>query len=300
MSSDVRMVPIGQFGAADLVSSPTGVIPSKVRAAQVERLSWTADLRHVTPPVSGEIAAAAVATSPQTTMHVATDPAGFPCLVRRCAKGAASAFAAEHRLGAAHLDGVSVPEVVAVAGTDVWMDRWPWEPSQGWADDGAVDAYVTSVLGQLFGSGVLVGTGAVHRSTSGRFVCEDVVVACQLESDQRQLLGSIVLALAAVDPVGVTDAAAELCRLRPARLARTATTAARSLEARWTAVAFGLAIHGIGRSVLSAGRRAEPLVLLGDELLHRLDLAHEHRVGVSGLADPRRVADLASTPRLGP
>ena len=98
---------------------------------------------------------------------------------------------------------------------------------------------------------------------------------------------------------GVTDAAAELCRLRPARLVRTATAAARSLEVRWTAVAFGLAIHGLGRSVLPAGRRADPLVLLGDELLHRLDLAHEYRVGVPGLADPRRVADLASTPRLG-
>lgn len=300
VSSDVRLASSEQIGSVDLVRSPAGVVPGVVRAAHLERLSWTADLRRTTPPAPGEVDGTPVARSRQSTMHVATDPAGFPCLVRRCTANAASTFAAGHRLGAAHLDGVSVPDVVAVSGPDVWMDRWPWAPSQGCADASAVDLYVTSLLSHLLGSGILVGTGTVHRSTSGRLVCEDVVVACHLEPDQRQMLRSVVLALAAADPVGIADAAAELCRLRPARLPQTATAVARSLEVRWTALAFGLAIHSLGRSVLPAGRRAEPLALLGDELLHRLDLAHEQRVAVPGLADPRRIADLASTPRLHP
>src|SRR5690606_8333634 len=126
-SSNVRFAPIEQIGSADLFTSPTGVVPSVVRAARLERLSWTADLHHGTAPAPGAVDGIPVATSPQSTMHVATDPAGFPCLVRRCTADAASAFAAGHRLGAAHLDGISVPEVIAVAGTDVWMDRWPWE-----------------------------------------------------------------------------------------------------------------------------------------------------------------------------
>lgn len=58
-------------------------------------------------------------------------------------------------------------------------------------------------------------------------------------------------------------------------------------------------VHSPGRSALTAGRGSEPLVLLGDELLRRLDLAHERRVGVQGLADPRRIVDLASVARPG-
>lgn len=295
VSTDVRFDPIEQIGREGASRSPAGIVPTGVRAAEVERLSWTNDPGRVGPPAPGVVDSTPVATSRSTTMHLATDPAGFPCLVRRCTRTSAHAFAAGHRLGSAHLDGVSVPDLVALDHTDLWMDRWPWE-SGCCVDGGLIDRYITSLLRSTLGAGVLVGTGMVHRSTGG-FVCEDVVVACQLEPDERELLRSIVLALAFLDPAPVADAAAELCRLRPARLMRTAWAVTRSLEARWTAVAFGLAVHGLGRSVLTAGRRAEPLVLLGDELLHRLDLAHAHRVGVPGLADPRRVVDLAHVTR---
>ena len=295
MSIDVRFAPIERICPGEAARSPGGIVPTFIRAAEVERLSWTRDLRDVGPPAPGAVDSSPVARSRSTTMHVATDSAGFPCLVRRCARVGTDDFAAGHRLGSAHLAGVSVPELVARDGADLWMDRWPWE-SVGCVDGASVDRYITSSLRSTLRSGVLVGTGTVHR-TAGGLVCEDVVVACRLEPDQRELLRSIVLALAALDPTRVADAVAELCRLRPARLTRAARAATRSLEARWTAVAFGLAVHGLGRSVLTAGTRAEPLVLLGDELLHRLDLAHEHRVDVPGLADPQNVVDLASPRR---
>ncbi len=72
-----------------------------------------------------------------------------------------------------------------------------------------------------------------------------------------------------------------LATLRPARLSPTAPAVALSLDPVEPPVAFGLAIHRLGRSVLP-GRRAEHSVAFGDEPFHRPDAAHEHRVGVPG------------------
>lgn len=174
------------------------------------------------------------------------------------------------------------------------MDRLAWAEPGRRPDDVAVDDYVTGVVRGVVEAGVLVGTGHVHVGTSGRLVCDDVVVAARLELDQAALVRSILIALAVGDPVDVADAVAELCRCRPPRLASTAVAVARSLAARWTSLAFGLAVHGLGRAVVTGGLRSEPLVLLGDELLHRLDAAHEHHMHVPGLSSPHRVFELAA------
>lgn len=204
-------------------------------------------------------------------------------------------LAAGYRIGSALVGGVDVADVLGVDGGDVWIDHLPWASRKARAGDVEVDGYVTSLLAGLFDAGVLVGTGEVRVGRTRRLVCEDVVVAARLENDQRSTLQQIVVALAERDPVRVADAVAELCHLRPPRLLRTAGAVARSLEARWDAVAFGLAVHGLGRAVLEAGMRGEPLVLLGDELLHRLDLAHRHHLSVRGLSTPCHVIDLASS-----
>ena len=65
-----------------------------------------------------------------------------------------------------------------------------------------------------------------------------------------------------------------------------------ALLADWTPVALGLGLHHVAAVAAQTGPRSEPLVLLADELLHRLDLAHLHAVSPSDLSSPRSVADL--------
>jgi hypothetical protein len=60
----------------------------------------------------------------------------------------------------------------------------------------------------------------------------------------------------------------------------------------WSATSLGLSLYDIACAAADAGPRSEPLVLLADELLHRLDLAHRHGMAVSAFATP---ADLWAT-----
>lgn len=294
LSSAVRFA---RFEGVDraLARPRAGVVPGVVRASTIDRLSWTRDPRKVPAPEPGVVDPCPVAAGRTSVLHLASDSAGFPCFVRRTSVEAAPVFAAGHRRGSSLLGGVDVPDVLGVDGGDVWIDHLPWGHPRSRADDVGIDGYVTSLLRDLFGDGVLVGTGEVHVARSGRLVCEDVVVAARLEPDQRSLLRAVVVALADADAVQVADAVAELCHLRPPTLSRTAVAVVRCVEARWNAVAFGLAVHGLGRVTLDAGVRSDPLVLFGDELLHRLDLAHQHHVSVRGLATPGHVVDLASS-----
>lgn len=295
VSSDVRFTPLRAGSTAKVRSGSAGITSTAVQAATIDRLEWNGDAARVVVPDAARVDPAPIATARLSTLHAATDAAGFPCLVRRCSPMLVAEFARGHRIGTHHLDGAAVPNLLGVDGTGVWFDRVAWAPVVQPPRQADVDSYVTGVLGQVFAAGVLVGTGAVHVHRSGGLICEDVVVAGIFELDQRALLRAIVLGLVAADPVAVADAAAALCGHRAPRLAWAATSAVRSLQVGWTAVAFGLAIYGLGRAVLAAGAASEPLVLLGDELLHRLDLAHEHRLPVPGLASPERVADLTNS-----
>ncbi len=295
VSSAVRFDRFEEIEAQRLGRCRIGVVEGVVRAPTIDRLAWTCDPRSVARPAPGVVDVRPVASGRSSVLCVASDSAGFPCFVRRTTVEAAPVLAAGHRIGSALVGGVDVPDVVGVDGGDVWIDHLPWASRQSHAGDVEVDDYVTSLLSGVFDAGVLVGTGEVRVGRTRRLVCEDVVVAARLENDQRSMLRQIVVALADRDPVRMADAVAELCHLRPPRLLRTAGAVARSLEARWDAVAFGLAVHGLGRAVLGAGMRCEPLVLLGDELLHRLDLAHRHHVSVRGLSTPGHVIDLASS-----
>lgn len=294
-SSAVRFDRLEEIGAQQLRRRRVGVVEGVVRAPSIDRLSWTRDPESVARPAPGVVDVRPVASARSSVLCVASDSAGFPCFVRRTTVEAAPVLAAGHRTGSSLVGGVDVPHVVGVEGGDVWIDHLPWASRQSDAGEVEVDAYVSSLLSGVFDAGVLVGTGEVRVGRAGRLVCEDIVVAARLEIDQRSTLRTVVVALADCDPVRAADAVAQLCHLRPLRLARTAGAAVRSLEASWNAVAFGLAVHGLGRAVLEAGMRSEPLVLLGDELLHRLDLAHRHHVAVRSLSTPGHVMGLASS-----
>ena len=136
--------------------------------------------------------------------------------------------------------------------------------------------------------GTIIGTGEVHATDDGQVGCVDLVVARLLEVDERADLTALWCSLVLLDPVGVTDAASRLCGTRPAGLPAAADRAVLSLSAEWTPVSLGLSLHHVACATIAAGPRSEPLVLLADELLHRLDLAHQHHAPVEPLASPTR------------
>lgn len=292
-SSDVRFVRERAVHGVDRVRA-AGVTSGRIEPPTVDRLEWLRDPRAAREPKPGDVDPDAVASGRWSTLHLATDHAGVPCFVRRSTEARASRFAVDHRTGARHLAGVTVPALGGTRGPEVWMDRLPWADVGVVPDPMDVDAYVVGAVRAALVHGVLVGTGAVHVDRYGRLVCEDLVVAGRLEVDERRVLAAALHGLAERDATLVADSVAEMIHLRTPRLVGCAISCVRSLQVRWEPVAFGLAVHSLGRASLEAGRRSDPLVLLGDELLHRLDLAHEHRIRVPGFATPDRVAVLAS------
>ena len=292
MSSDVQRLPLERVDHELTIGrweSTAGVVPATVNGAKVDRLEWTEQPRRVRRSAPGRVRRTPVARGTRSTLHRALDPAGFPCLVRRTRRQDTLAFAEGHRIAANLLTGVEVPALVAVERGHVWMDEPRWAPVGTRANPGAVDDHVTDALRNVVQDGTIIGTGTVHVAESDGLVCEDVVVAYRLDVDERALFRALVVGLASLDPIVVADTVADLCHHRPTGLAQVTTNAIRSLEARWTPVAVGLAVHGLGRVALRSGTNCDPLVLLGDELLHRLDLAHEHRRPVPGLSSPCRL-----------
>lgn len=259
----------------------------------VDRLDWTGDPAAQENPNQSQVNPRPLAVGERSSLHKATDRHGFPCLVRRSLGPPAETFAADQRLGATFLDAVDIPEILRIDRDDVWMDSPAWSSGRVRPAAESVDGYVTGALRHLLEGGMLIGTGTVHVGPSGRLVCPDVVVASSVERDQRSLLCAIVAGLATLDAHLVADSLADLCGTRTPLAVSRAVACVRSLEVRWNAVAFGLALHGLSRAVINAGARGEPLVLLGEELLHRLDLSHAHGVTAVGLATPERVLALA-------
>jgi hypothetical protein len=265
-----------------------------VRAATVDRLTWV-DAHAGRAPVAlapGGVVPLASARARSSTLHVAVDDDGGPAFVRRSAVGLIEGFAAGH-MAVRDLEdraGVVVPMLRRVAPGELWIDRLQWaDPTIGPADR-HVDEYVAAALDVALIDGIIVGTGEPHTLADGRIACEDVLVLGRLESDERAMLGAIVAGLVHDDAVGVADATAALCRARPPRLGSSAGRATLSLQAEWTAISFALSLHHVACAVADAGPRSEPLVLLADELLHRLDLAHHHRSTVDSLATRTRAA----------
>lgn len=279
-----------------------GVTPTAVRPATIERLEWTdiasRPARAAVAP--GEVERAPVARGRDSTLHRALDRDGEPAFVRRAAPALVEAFATGHA-AVADLEpvaGLVVPALRDLTPGELWIERRGWAPAGQAVADEPVDAYVSALLRVALRDGLIVGTGETHLLPDGRLVCEDVLVARRLEPDERAVLTSVLAALVGGDPTGLADAVAELCRARPPRLPGAAVRATLSLRAEWTPVSFGLSLHHVACAAADAGPRSEPLVLLADELLHRLDLAHHHQARIASLATrPRAAACLLTLER---
>lgn len=233
-----------------------------------------------------------------STMHRAAARDGASRLVRRAAPGLIPGYSAAQQLllGLPGGAGFNIPAVTEVTHDEVWMTRPAWDRGTS-PSSGAIDTYVVSVLEAALGQGAIIATGEPHVLADRSIVCEDVLLAHQLEPDQRALLVALVSALICDEPAGVADTVRALCHAPIPEVANTAQRACLSLRVRWTPTAFGLALSQIARCTVRAGPRSEPLVLLADELLHRLDLAHEHHCHPQNLRSPERVDRLLAPAR---
>ena len=281
-----RVLPAGA-----LVDRP-GVNPTRVVRASVDRLVWHRD-RPTNKPYTvrpGRIEADPVAVAAFSTMHRAADPDGRPRFVRRAAPNLIPGYRAAHDRLQNLSDGAgfAVPAVTRVSADQLWMTREDWAQG-GSPSEQAVDRYVVGVLQAALRHGTIIATGHPHLLPDGRIVCEDVVIAQQLEQDQLGLLAAVLAGLVRDRPATVADAVRNLCHATVPGVAGAARRSCLSLRVAWSPAAFGLALFIIASSTVAAGPRSEPLVVLADELLHRLDLAHQHQYQPQSIRSPECV-----------
>ena len=269
-----------------------GVTPTRVQAASIDRLERTPDAPHRAARLQpGDVDPLPTARSRTATLHIAVDTAGREALVLRGTAAVIAARADDLRyLGCLRDPGLAIPAVRAHVDGELWLGRWP-TTSQPPAPD-VVGRYVAAAVQVALHDGTVIGTGEPCLLADGHIGSVDVTVARQLEFDERVGLGSLWCSLVLLDAVGAADAAARLCGSRPTGLPAAAERAVVSLAAEWTPASLGLSLHHVACATVAAGPRSEPLVLLADELLHRLDLAHHLHSAVDQLASPTRAQHL--------
>ena len=262
---------------------------------EVDRLRWELHDRPCAAP--GAIARLPAAVAAASRLHAATTHSGAPRWVRLLARHEAQAdvFASDHRCAAyyARATSIRVPGVLGVEPGRVWLDRIEWshltEPRPA-----VIDAFVSSAISTPLQDGAVVAIGPPHVDKHGYLVTEDCGILARFEPDQRSLLAEMLYGLADLDAVLASTAAERLTGVPESALLPVTQRACASLMLDWSPVAFGLSVHQIGRWGEQLGSPTSAFTLLGDELLHRLDLAHAHRHAVTTLASPGSVRQLLS------
>lgn len=275
-----------------------GVNRAAVRRAWVDRLVWAEGL-----PVRRRRWRTGVESSPTAVgrlsrMHRAVDESGAPRWVRCTRPDLVRGYSEAYQLvnGLPGGPGFAVPAVTMITLDQVWLTYDPWAVGQK-PSTAAIDNYVWGCLYAPLRHGTVVATGQPHVLGGGRIICEDVVVACQLEHDQRSDLASLVGGLIRHRPTEAAHAVREFCHETIPEVTEAARRSCLSLSAGWSAEAFGLALFNVASIAGSVAPRSEPLVLLAEELLHRLDLAHEFGSRPRSIENPRFLDRLlASTP----
>jgi len=236
-----------------------------------------------------------IATAADGTMAWGWDAAAEPVWVRRWHGGRPAKLRLRYREAAAALSslGVEVPDVVGMPDVrTVLLDRRPWSASS--PAGGIISSYVENALEDVIKTGRLVVTGRPHVTASGTLVIEDIVDVVRLEHVDRCVVFEVSSALVRRDRRALASAIDwargsydDRCDLAVRRC-----TAGLLLE--WTATSFALALHEIARALTagSAGR-THLFEAVADELTHRLDLTHQHRVPVQS-ADVARILERCS------
>lgn len=279
------------LGVHDVALERTGVVPTVVRAASISRFEMPDTPSRDKRLRSGQVSSAPLASSSGMEVHLARDLDGTPAFVIRGREASI-----DRRL-------LDLGFVSTIAGTGVfsipllgrrsdglWLDRSGWVRAASLPDEWTVTEHIFGVIRAALADGAIVATGASRVVASGRIESVEVFIASHLEPDQRSALASILRGLLALDPIAVVDGTSRLCRVSSSKVLRISTLAVAGLSAQYSAFSLGMSLHQIACAAAPTGPAAEPLVLLADEMLHRLDLAHRLRlplvgIGALGIAD---------------
>lgn len=263
---------------------------------EVDRLRWVLHQQADTAP--GHISRRPSAIAVTSRLHSARTCSGAPAWVRIVDGSTANAedYASDHRCAASYgrAAGFRVPGVLGVEQGRLWLDRIDWV-HQSEPRPAVVEAFVTSLITTALHDGAVVALGPPHVDENGYLVIEDCGILARFEADQQDLLAGLLFGLADLDPDLAATAAGRLTGVPASALFPVAQRACAALTIEWTPVAFGLSVHQLGRWSEHLGGRTAAFTLLGDELLHRLDLAHAHRCSVATLAAPASVRRLLHT-----
>jgi hypothetical protein len=204
-------------------------------------------------------------------------------------------FASDHRCAASfgRAGGFRVPGVLGVEHGRVWLDRIDWSPRSS-PRPAVIDAFVLSSLTTPLEDGAVVAFGPPHVDGDGYLIVEECGILARFEADQRALLAALLYGLADLDPDVVSTVTGRLTGVPAAALLPVAQRVCAALTMEWTPVAFGLSVNQLGRWSEQLGSRTDAFTLMGDELLHRLDLAHTHRHAVTALTTPTSVRKVLS------
>jgi hypothetical protein len=239
------------------------------------------------------------------TVHHAITTDGVEAWLYRGPGAEVDQFAARQRVATrvADLVQAQVPQVLGIDRRGAWVERRAAAMTLPSEAGSSIDRYVGAAIGAAVSGGMLIVTGGPRVQPDGAVLVEEASVAGCLEPDERAIVRAIVMGLLDGEPRAVVHAVAALVGARSPDLLDVATRGVLSLRAARTSLGLGLALHLLGAAAAQAGPRSEPLVVVADEVLHRLDFAHGSRLEVESLVDAatfdRAVAAGASARREG-
>lgn len=291
------------MGAGEI--SHGAIRPTEVRRASVRRFSWEPQRACPARLPRGGFQPEPAGRLGRMTVHHAITTDGVEAWLYRGPGAEVDQFAARQRVATrvADLVQAQVPQVLGIDRRGAWVERRAAAMTLPSEAGSSIDRYVGAAIGAAVSGGMLIVTGGPRVQPDGAVLVEEASVAGCLEPDERAIVRAIVMGLLDGEPRAVVHAVAALVGARSPDLLDVATRGVLSLRAARTSLGLGLALHLLGAAAAQAGPRSEPLVVVADEVLHRLDFAHGSRLEVESLVDAatfdRAVAAGASARREG-
>jgi len=235
-----------------------------------------------------------VAKSPTSTMAWGWDADGEPVWVRRWPDGRPENALGSYREAAdalASID-VAVPGPVAVPNAHTLvLVRRPWVDDPGSVSSDLISSYVLHGLEEILKTGRLVLTGKPHVTWGGTLVIEDIVGVLRLEQVDRCALFHVLAALVRRDRTALAAAISAVRGSYDDRSDLAVRRCTAGLLVEWTPTSFAVALREIARALTAGGAGCAYLFeAVTSEVIHRLDLAHDHQVPVRS-TDVRAVLD---------
>lgn len=188
--------------------------------------------------------------------------------------------------------GVVVPAITEVDDHHVQMTRCRWAPRASSPSGASVRRFIESTLEEALHHGRILRVGQPHIDHHARLLVEDVICVERLESSDRIALAATMGTLARRDQTSL-EAMLEPGVESPNQPSTRAVShrIVGGLKAEWNSTAFILALRSVAGILIDQSAPSAPaLWMFADELLHRLDLAHQFPTTV--LDSPEQVLRL--------